>query len=337
MPDYRAEIKPQSPFSTPLHSDTLFGHFCWAYAYLKGEKELEALLSMLKEGEATLVFSNGFPSGWIPMPVLPPLPAREEDELREEWNRSSLRLGEAFEDFLKEEAKRAMISAEDLTALRQDFSLKSLIKRLVENGRRKPPKQVAESVPHASLNRLTQTAERFFMTEQFFLSGADGGTRGSTVEADTWEFFIRTDLIEEDELQECIRSIGDCGFGKDKSTGKGRFALNSITETDLFSFDNPNAYIVLSQYVPAAADSTRGWYRLLTKYGKLGGHFASAGSPFKKPIIEIEAGAVFLVKDTLPKRIGRLLSDVHADSRICQSGQAIPLPFKLDMTAIGEA
>ena len=38
MANYKLYLKPLSPFQTPLHSDTIFGHICWAIRYLYGEK-----------------------------------------------------------------------------------------------------------------------------------------------------------------------------------------------------------------------------------------------------------------------------------------------------------
>ena len=39
---YRLTLAPASSFLTPLQSDTLFGHLCWALRNQRGEGALEA-------------------------------------------------------------------------------------------------------------------------------------------------------------------------------------------------------------------------------------------------------------------------------------------------------
>ena len=75
------------------------------------------------------------------------------------------------------------------------------------------------------------------------------------------------------------------------------------------------------------------FYRLKTKFGKLGGDF-SVASPtggdtrsFKKPVLMYEEGAVFIghhALDTMP-----LLSDVHSDARIRHCGIPVALPLSI--------
>ncbi len=64
MASYKITWKPLSGFSTPLDSDTIFGHFCWAlnYLYEDEQKKLEEMLAELEKRPA-LIFSSAFPAG----------------------------------------------------------------------------------------------------------------------------------------------------------------------------------------------------------------------------------------------------------------------------------
>jgi CRISPR-associated protein Csm4 len=66
MKTIKVVIKPKSSFSSLIHSDTLFGAFCWNYLDKYGEEELEKLLE-----NQSIVFSNIFPNGKLPCPIVP--------------------------------------------------------------------------------------------------------------------------------------------------------------------------------------------------------------------------------------------------------------------------
>ena len=85
MVRYRLIIKPTSSFQTPLHSDTLFGHICWALRYLKGEDELLKFLKTFNNDNSPILLSDGFPKDYLPMPVLRPLSIEEEDTLQKQY------------------------------------------------------------------------------------------------------------------------------------------------------------------------------------------------------------------------------------------------------------
>ena len=80
MPEYEVCIKPLSPFQSPLQSDTIFGHICWAIRYISGEKALKKFLSNYSTYQAPLLVSSGMPKGYVPMPILRPLKPEEEEK-----------------------------------------------------------------------------------------------------------------------------------------------------------------------------------------------------------------------------------------------------------------
>ena len=65
------------------------------------------------------------------------------------------------------------------------------------------------------------------------------------------------------------------------------------------------------------------------KYGKLGEAFASDVNPFKKPLIMLDAGAVFY-DSPCREWYGRLVEGISpARETVAQYGFALPVPMRL--------
>lgn len=179
MARYRLIINPCAPFQTPLHSDTIFGHICWALRYLKGENELLKFLKTFDENNASLILSSGFPKDFLPMPVLRPLSIAEENELWQEYKKGSQTRLEFVRE-LKRFKKLLYIQISAIEILKDNLSyyqlyLKHILgKILLEDKEDKEiesvlrPKQV--EVWHNSKNRLTDrvTEDKLFAKEDTF-------------------------------------------------------------------------------------------------------------------------------------------------------------------------
>jgi CRISPR-associated protein Csm4 len=143
--------------------------------------------------------------------------------------------------------------------------------------------------------------------------------------------------FSEETFKQCIEFINIGGFGRKKSTGKGsvKCTIERIGDDSMF---DANAFMTLSNYVPCQDDPQKGFYKLLTKYGKLGGHFASSSiipgknpTPFKYPVLMFEAGSVFkMVKKK--EHYGKIVKDVHSakNINIVHYGMAYPMPLKIE-------
>jgi len=99
------------------------------------------------------------------------------------------------------------------------------------------------------------------------------------------------------------------GFGRDRSTGAGAYEVVDCQPWDGFG-DLPGAsgFVSLSSYCPAKDDPTAGRWRIRLKYGKLGEN-AGGGNPFKRPLLQLEPGAIFLTDKVRPY-YGRVVSDI---------------------------
>src|SRR5208337_1708500 len=86
--DYTVEVELKSPIITAFQADTIFGHICWAIRFIRwdgsedgdGLKEFLDLYDNRGQGPPLLV-SDGFPKGYLPKPVLPPITQRELDSV----------------------------------------------------------------------------------------------------------------------------------------------------------------------------------------------------------------------------------------------------------------
>lgn len=90
MKAYRLNITPRSPLGSPLQTDTLFGHLCWALRYTQGEPRLRDFLHAFDDIPPPLVLSNGFPEDFLPRPVFPAR-ARMPDERTPKTDRKRLK------------------------------------------------------------------------------------------------------------------------------------------------------------------------------------------------------------------------------------------------------
>jgi CRISPR-associated protein Csm4 len=128
--------------------------------------------------------------------------------------------------------------------------------------------------------------------------------------------------------------IPGTGFGADKSVGMGRLSVERDTSFVPSILDCPdaNAWLVLSMAAFDGLERHEAYYRLKTKYGKLGGGFAAASPtggdprPFKKPVLMYEPGAVVVTTQALDE--ADLLRGVHTDGRICHCGIPLSIPFR---------
>ena len=82
---YKAIIKAESNFATPLKGDTLFGQLCWNIRYLEGSKKLKELLENY-ETEPFCIVSDALVKDYLPKPKAP-MEFLKEDPNEKKQNR----------------------------------------------------------------------------------------------------------------------------------------------------------------------------------------------------------------------------------------------------------
>lgn len=330
MARYKLIINPCSPFQTPLHSDTIFGHICWALRYLKGENELLKFLKTFDENNASLILSSGFPKDFLPMPVLQPLSIAEENELWQEYKKRTQAKLEFVRE-LKRFKKLQYIQISALETVKDNLScyrlyLKHILgKILLEDKEDKEiesvlkPKQV--EVWHNSKNRLTDRVAEgklFAKEDTFYKDGMELCV------------YIEDTYFGTNGLCEIFDFISQSGYGADKSVGRGSFYYELIEGWDLPESDNPNGFMTLSHYHPKHGDFHNGFYDISTKFGKIGGHWAAGidGGPYKMPVLMLNPGSVFITNNQ-KSFYGSLIPDVHKQKGVVHYGIGLPLKVRV--------
>lgn len=331
MATWKISWRPLSSLSTPLQSDTIFGHFCWAVNYLWEEKDKNKLtdfLIALKEAPY-LVLSSAFPEGSLPKPVIP---VTDEllDELRQTLKRelkeiTDLEISKVLKDLKKDKwiRRKELQEGNFVYNVKNDLKSLSLIKgkEILKNRdiRKSNPKSEEEIIEfHNMIDRITGTTTgrgELFASPTVFYKDI------------CFESWLDTDYFSESEIKGIFHFIEQNGFGKDKNTGKGKFEI-TVEEFHWDKCPQNNAYLNLSNMVPAENDPILSYYNCFTKFGKLGGSFALWESPFKYPIFIIKPGAVFMKE----RPIGSLLTDVHPVSKtegIVQNLYSFNIPIKI--------
>lgn len=191
-----------------------------------------------------------------------------------------------------------------------------------------PPPFKTATFLHASVGRGTNTTAGeggLYGTDEFMLSEEYGFlSLYALIEPDWYDIFVS--LLE---------YLGDTGFGKKKSSGKGRFTVQSIEVFKGFSLpESPNGFVVLSHYLPAKRDPLEGRYHVTIRHGKLGEERAQWPNPFKRPVIFILPGATFKTSNPLPY-YGRIARGVHEEEDVLTFGLSLAIPCRVeeDVTA----
>ena len=352
---FKYKIKPVSPIMTPLMSDTFFGHFCWAMRYKKGEKFLEDFLALYSEkNHPPVIFSSAFIAGYLPRPVLPSLKRRQTAEFVEKYfindpdglfsDHLASQTKRKFEglSLIKKWNKQKFISIDEWTALKDAYSEYRLYEKFYEklknclknnsvcNQDHDPEAMVTEITTANTIDRVTGTVPEegggLFSREKIWF-------RHSTeldlyVEINSNEFSSLIKWFLTDYLPES-------GFGKDKSVGMGILDIHedSTFNPDVFKVDLANACMTLSLCSFKGMGKYKTFYRLKTKFGKLGGDFAFSSPtggnprPFKKPVLMMEPGSVFLNSSRIDA--GELIDNIHSDERIRHCGLPVTLELKI--------
>jgi len=322
--DYTIVIRLKSPVVTPFQADTIFGHICWAIKLLKWKEEdrLADFLDSYNE-EPPLLVSNGFPEGYLPKPVLPPVTQdflksifQEKDLIEKAYRIKAIKELDIIPVSTLELLQRETITSEKLfNDMNESF-------KEIESMKTKQERAI---VQHNTINRMGLKSEGgLYSQEETFFAGGSG----------IYNIYLRTNYFSSEEIEKIFSYISTDGFGRDKSTGKGHFEFDIKGGVDLPEAEKPNAFMTLSSYVPSKGDPVEGYYRPLHKYGKLGGIFAKGvskvnGNPFKKPLIMFSAGSVFKDNYEKNKVYGQLLDKVHQNEKIRHYAYAFPLGIRI--------
>ena len=328
----RIVIRLDSALGTPLKGDTLFGHFCWQAAHepslLRGG--LENWISQYPE-RPFAIFSSAFPcfsgnSGYkyaLPRPALP-LTTFLDQQMTDRRQRLEFAKG------LKK--KKWILLDEDLDlakTLKKPLGDKDLLRQLnpdLEDS----ALVISTERPHNTINRCTQSTGSgmfapYVQEVEYFLPEA------------TLAVFVLfdTEALEESALIKGLDNIGLFGFGRDASTGLGRFRILDTIELEWPKPEQANACYTLSPSTPENGAYADYFFTPFVRFGKHGGPLAAGRMPFKNPVLMADEAAVLLPrnKQAFKKpylgRAGRGISVIQPEA--VTQGYSLYLPFRLEL------
>lgn len=276
---YKIAIKPVTSFCSPLQSDTFFGAFCWSYLYRYGEKALNELLHHYKTGSPDIIFSNAFPRGRLPMPI----GAGGFKEKKEILSTKQERYKKYIINKKKEHLK---------TITLDEFNQ-------VING-------VEPSFSGSIITEEKTVSWRNMVSREAYTVESIGG-EGSLFEVEEtysrggYDIYIYSTL-ERNVLECTLKEMFQTGIGAQRSVGKGAFKITEELKIadDFVIPEKPNGFVALSNFVPQKQEPTEGYYRMLLKYPKVSYISDEVDSPFKKPLLFMEAGSVFYDQPVKP-------------------------------------
>ncbi len=300
---YRITITPGGRFGTPVRSDTIFGHACWAVAVNEGEKAVSAMAERCKKGEPDVVFSDGFPAGFLPLPFVVMtriLSVKSPTKLKErqEWKRIK-----KSRWIKRSHAEECNWDPEkfDFSFCYADMPLEQPLLRNI-------------------IDRYTGTSLKengLFQVTSLWFSGIWS-------EIDIYAMTVWS----KDRLHKVMQWIFEAGYGRDSTTGCGTVSDIRIAEDDFPEYAGSLCFMSLSRFVPCnTVDITRSRWALEAKYGRTW-QAAGSANPFKKPVMQTVPGSVF-VATTRRGLYGKVLENIHTDPSVIDNCMTIPywLPY----------
>ena len=344
MKIYSITIKPITGFATPLKGDTIFGHICWQLAYEKAIS-LDNLLKDYSENPFA-VFSSAYPQFFsendnayvyaLKKPDIPieyiidcaGLDKKERLEKKKEFKKKKWMLVKEGESFATFKNHEKYLSDKEII----EKAIKSAKPEVSRDAQKQGMKSFISSFhqPHNTINRNT---------------GATGKVPFAPYRVKQEVYFPFTKLvvfvgIDEsritiEQIKLCLKRIGESGFGKDASTGLGRFKLGNIDEINFLGCKEPNACYTLSPSVPEKDNLKNYFFSPFIRFGKHGDILAKSANPFKNPVIMADEGAVFFPeKMEIFQRpyIGKAIKNISiANPKTVMQGYSLYIPVYMEI------
>ena len=340
-------IKPISGFGTPMKGDTIFGHICWQAAYdssLFGGRTIDQLLSDYETNPFLIISSAFFKVGNnektirvlkrpdIPLPSLFDFQGKSKKEIIRMRKVLKSKRWMKIPDGGRIESLKKIDYISD-RGLAEESILSSTEKGQLEARKKGAKSIVAEfSQPHNTINRLTNTTGegRFapFVSDQSVFLGQI-------------ELILYVGLREDISIEQtraALQRIGETGFGKDASTGSGKFSVISTEEINLSDMGSmtPNACYTLAPSVFEKNVYLQTYFTPFTRFGRHGDVLAKSSNPFKNPVIMADEGAVLLPTDmkSIIKKpyLGTSVNNVSkAEPNTVAQGYSLYIPIMVEV------
>ena len=337
MKIYAITIKPESAFGTPLKGDTIFGNFCWQAIYddtlLSGG--FEAWIDRYQE-QPFAVFSsawpkittNGISSYCLPAPTAPTtndtaksrsekIRHRKEDKKRRWWLVKEGQLGNLM--------NCTRIDDKQLFEIYKESTLPELGRELEKIDKNNRKLIIKAKQQHNSINRLTMTTgngfDPYISDNIYFLPGLE------------LTIFVAIDgeATDIERVKSGLARVGKTGYGRDASSGLGRFLLDETELIEWPKIKRNEACYTLAPCVPETGRYSKHYATPFTRFGRHGGELVLTKNPFKNPIVMADEGALFFpTDDQLPQipYIGQAVTGISLiEEKTVTQGYALYLPY----------
>lgn len=314
---HRFILRPLSSWGTPLRSDTLAGLLLYRLAEDEGEAALRAELEAFQEGAPPFILSSAMPEGMVFAPKLPPA-QRETFAAMTERGRFSREDGQSATLFealgmYKRFRKNPFLPLEVWERHRASLSAAELFAEYCRQPKLwKGAGVIRAQEMHVTIARNSGSA----LEGGLFTSHALWNTSDTS-------FHLYAETDDCPRLLARLKRMGQMGYGRDSSTGKGMFSIEEDAAFTPGSPDLPHK-LLLSMLSCGDLSGLKGWYSTEVKTGKAGPTFCR-GNPFKSPFLCVQEGAVLTALPEGPF----VLRGIHADPAVMQITQPLTLPCRL--------
>jgi len=341
---YDITIEPVSAMGTVPKGDTLFGQFCWQVAHDPGLAD-GGLPGVLEQYESLpfLVFSSAFPkiqSGSQVRYYFPrPLHTRIGGGDAEGINRRSIIENRKLD---RTKVWMEVAGGKPLDVFSTTFLTDEKLGRLLLES---TGAFFAAAWPHPAFTGVLARTERPHNSINR-LTGTTGGGQFAPYTTDVLHYLpgmklavfalVDETVIDIDRVVYGLERIGMSGFGRDASTGMGRFRVLSAEPVEISSQQNAEGMFALAPVVPEKGEYRNFFFSPFVRFGRHGDRLASSRSPFKKPVVMADEGAVLVPEDK--KRferpwLGTAVKNVsYIQPETVVQGYAPWLPIKLEFS-----
>jgi len=270
----------------------MWGHIVWGIANHEGNAAVTDFLEQEKSIPPALVVSSAFPAGMLCRPLLPP--SEREGSLNIDTYSA-----------IKKDKKIKYVSVSNYLITTESIR--------DDRKRQTPFKNV--QVMHNTIDRASNAVQEggLYSTEEIWS------------EVEDWDFYILSSF-EPARIKTLVGWAFENGYGADASTGKGK--IDKIGDpVPVQPPKKGNTYMALGPFVDSKDGIANIRAGIFVRSGKLGGAFAASLSPYKKPVVLYDEGAVFTCDKPI-EYTGMMLEKMHGSEEynICQSGFAPVIP-----------
>jgi len=307
-----------SPLATPLSADALFGHICWSIAWREGADGVRGFLEQMAGPTPPIVLSEPVHAGFLPMPAI--------------LRAGLVRLGLTGRRRMLWAAYRRLgiVPAAALYHAVSDLSAERLREGLEASGWPVPVVPEREVRLRGTADRRTAAPMERKASDWLMLEiwPPDGEAH--------LEMLVLSPN-DADWVRQVLSEALEAGYGRAASAGFGKVEVVSVGPVEGWpTVAEPNAVVALGPCCPADGQVQDGYWRVRTKWGRVGGAFSLRAKGLeavqKRPVMFLEAGAVMSRCDG--EFVGSLVRGVHPERpEVVQYALAPVLPCKLSLEA----